>query len=699
MKSLFFLPKIFFVFIFSVLFFFPEIQAQEKKMRVTGTVVDDSGRPVTNLNVYTKKDTEHPIGATNDDGKYSVLIERNGTLIFSSMFYKEQSVSVKGRSEINVRLKAETIQLQDAVVTGVLKTVKPLDSDMSMHGNYMVFKVGSVIPKNMLKRSDRRFVFQPVIRIIDTGDTLVRSPMVFDMPEYAVSQERMYDFNIDQDPLAAYRRLLVVEKDSNYVVSGMDSIYVEDPRKPVLYSSVLWMGLENYRKILEQRSDTTGHGVSNPLVFLQYDVVTSEIKDSVWIPQPMPRRRNDKQELHLTFLVGQAVIDDKNPQNAAELDRLGRRLSVIENNPEASLDTFFISGVASPDGPYQQNLRLANLRARATVERLLRPLHPDTRRYLKEFSDARVEKWEAVVQLLEQDSLLAEASEIRKIVAEFSDNPDMQSRSIQRLPYYKKVISETYLPKLRKVEASYSYVINRKLNDQEILALYHQDYKELDRYEFYRLSQLKMSEAEREKVCRQALEVYPDFLWMANKLTILTIQTKQADPSVLRPFFRHVKHGRYKEGRYLPREIWANQITALLEKGYYTEADSVMSEYLTYREDTTTLIRQLEAMTNILNGRVASQRAYDYFTEHGGINEVVMLLFLMKNDEAYEKAKLLPTDDGRCLYVRAIAASRMGDTKYNEAQQCICNAIMLEPALLERAKVDREVRDFLQDCM
>ena len=54
--------------------------------------------------------------------------------------------------------------------------------------------------------------------------------------------------------------------------------------------------------------------------------------------------RDTKGEVNLTFLVGKADLDDKNPQNQVELNRLNQELRAIETNPDASLKSFHITG-------------------------------------------------------------------------------------------------------------------------------------------------------------------------------------------------------------------------------------------------------------------------------------------------------------------------------------------------------------------
>lgn len=112
--------------------------------------------------------------------------------------------------------------------------------------------------------------------------------------------------------------------------------------------------------------------------------------------------RDTKGEVNLTFLVGKADLDDKNPQNQVELNRLNQELRGIETNPDASLKSFHITGVASPDGSYATNLRLAKLRTDKALERILAQLDPETRKLLEVKSDASVASWKEVAELLKK---------------------------------------------------------------------------------------------------------------------------------------------------------------------------------------------------------------------------------------------------------------------------------------------------------
>ena len=58
--------------------------------------------------------------------------------------------------------------------------------------------------------------------------------------------------------------------------------------------------------------------------------------------------------------------------------------------------------MASPDGSYATNLRLAKLRTDKALERILAQLDPETRKLLEVKSDASVASWKEVAELLKK---------------------------------------------------------------------------------------------------------------------------------------------------------------------------------------------------------------------------------------------------------------------------------------------------------
>lgn len=85
--------------------------------KITGKIVDASGEPIIGASVMVKGST---VGAVTDlDGHYVLSdVPKNATLTISYVGFVTQSVSVSGRSSINVQLKEDNLNLNEVVVVG-----------------------------------------------------------------------------------------------------------------------------------------------------------------------------------------------------------------------------------------------------------------------------------------------------------------------------------------------------------------------------------------------------------------------------------------------------------------------------------------------------------------------------------------------------------------------------------------------------
>lgn len=64
---------------------------------------------------------------TNTNGRYSLQVSPKDTLVFSFVGYQERVVPVKGRSEINIRLRAKAVEGEGVVVTGYTEGINRTD--------------------------------------------------------------------------------------------------------------------------------------------------------------------------------------------------------------------------------------------------------------------------------------------------------------------------------------------------------------------------------------------------------------------------------------------------------------------------------------------------------------------------------------------------------------------------------------------
>lgn len=102
----------------------PGLNAQENptEKTVTGTVLDDSGSPAIGVTALIKGTTTGT--STDIDGRYRLVAPSDATIVFSCMGFVTEEIPVNGRGVIDVRLKADTEVLADAVVIGYGTTSK-----------------------------------------------------------------------------------------------------------------------------------------------------------------------------------------------------------------------------------------------------------------------------------------------------------------------------------------------------------------------------------------------------------------------------------------------------------------------------------------------------------------------------------------------------------------------------------------------
>lgn len=86
-----------------------------QNIRITGTVTEKgSETPIPFVGIQVKGTT---VGAsTMDNGTYTITAPSNGTLIFSSIGYKQVEVPISGRLSINITMEQDALALEDVLV-------------------------------------------------------------------------------------------------------------------------------------------------------------------------------------------------------------------------------------------------------------------------------------------------------------------------------------------------------------------------------------------------------------------------------------------------------------------------------------------------------------------------------------------------------------------------------------------------------
>lgn len=652
-----------------------------RDINVRGIVTNSKGEPLHGVCIY-NVETDQLLTSTNEEGKYLVIIDSDGKLAYSILGMEDTEIPVQGRLTIDVVLTASAITLDEVLVKAKskLKVVAPEPTDIEIKGNYAHIKTRVKVPHKLFN-SSTRLIIQPALYNVTAAKMWYLKPLVFDGHRYNITQDRMLDFNLDADPLTPYVEVQKHSSRKDDMIFWSDSVYLDNPDQD--FHCDMLMAMENYNRVFYRDTTTISRGTINPMRFFQYKLLGSEVSDTTFYPTPEMQMRDTRGDVMLTFRVNEARLDMDQGNNRSEMNSLLSQLHRIENDPDAALKSFYIYSTSSPEGNYSKNVDLSQRRMKSALDLIMENLSPTTRRYMEVKSGASVEPWETLVKMLRADSLNTEADAIAGIIARYPGQMDMQSVHVRRQPFYSPMIPEKYLPRMRKVSYEFLTSQYRYLNDDEIAEMYKLNPKSLSKFEFFRLYRyIATTPAEKEEYLKKALEVHPDFIVAATDLADIKIQRGEAEYELLANL---LKPG--NKIKAIPDEARLNHIAACLASHHYLEADSLASLL-----PDTPRFHKAKVYADVFNGRY--ENVMQEVAAESPINEVVILLALKANDQAWRKAsKLGGTAEEE--YLKAIAANRVDE--YMAAVSHLENALRLKPELIEIARIDGDLIDLMEE--
>ena len=92
------------------------VMITQQAKRVSGVVTDSAGEPIPGANVVQKETTNGTV--TDMNGKYTLDVPNNATLVISFIGYTTKEIKVGSQSVLNVSLVEEAIGLNEVVAIG-----------------------------------------------------------------------------------------------------------------------------------------------------------------------------------------------------------------------------------------------------------------------------------------------------------------------------------------------------------------------------------------------------------------------------------------------------------------------------------------------------------------------------------------------------------------------------------------------------
>lgn len=519
--------------------------------------------------------------------------------------------------------------------------------------------------KTLGKRS--RLIIVPQLLV---GDSLVAecTPMVLDAPIYGKKMHRRVLLEDYVDSLASYAR--PVQKKESVTIAYSERVAIPDSLASARIVGVVTTdgcGACTAIDTLDMAQ------ISNPITLVD----THEELKLNWIePQFVvrPKILQARGEASLQFAISNHKINLDMANNRSEMQQMLDKLQAILADSLAMVNSVNIQGLASVDGSYAFNERLAKQRAESAKNWMLGKVDLSKVRRNQFTVGSRPEGWEPVIQAMTADGR-ADSARVREIVEKYKgQSDDVAERYIRRLSCWGD-IKKYYLQSNRKVEYVYTYSLKSFTTDAELLDMYGKRPDAFNEDELLRVSTLKQMPTEKQEVYRTLMHYFPQSQVAANNLAVLLLN----------------------EGRL-------DEAEAVLESldDYTPEVLNTRAALYVYRYDYEHAIELLrshmdmpEARYNL--GLIHAQlrnlgEAYNLMHDYSDTNSAIIALSVNRNEEADDMMNRCEDASPLAEYVRALIAARLNrtDDAVKHLQRACADA-----SLKERARTEVDFRNLV----
>lgn len=347
---------------------------------------------------------------------------------------------------------------------------------------------------------DREVIYTPVIIALDDSDELELDPVIiagrnrwyYYMREGALDQPGHNIYRANTDVHARYSTTVPFEP-----WMGHCTIEMRQQTANCCATPETVPGDSDKGNVLMASIDTERPALAAPFIFappVDAGPVIKNIEGSAFI----------------TFVVNRTELKPDYMVNRRELQKIISSIDFVRRDSDATITRVHIKGFASPEGPYDNNVRLAQGRTE-TLRRYVRDLYS--------FADTTItssyepEDWQGLRNYITDSMQFAISHRpeiIRLIDSDFA--PDLKDNTIkQRYPEDYAIILKEIYPWLRHSDYKVTYSIKTYTSLAEIKHAYATDPSRLRTVDFYTLAQsYPIGSNEYREVFETAVETYPD---------------------------------------------------------------------------------------------------------------------------------------------------------------------------------------------
>lgn len=230
------------------------------------------------------------------------------------------------------------------------------------------------------------------------------------------------------------------------------------------------------------------------------DTISSDVLDEIkerknFVPvfmfatpteQELVKVRKTSGSAFIAFEVDKTDIQEDRANNRAELAKIKASIDSVRNSDYYKIREMTLTGYASPDGPYDKNVTLAQGRTEV-MGNYLRKLYSFERRLLKTASVP--EDWKGFRALVDTSSILPHRNELMDIIDNVALNPDQKEVQIKKFEKDYDIMRTEILPRLRHTDYTIEYEVHEFITVEECLKEFYNNPRNLSLKEFYKCTE------------------------------------------------------------------------------------------------------------------------------------------------------------------------------------------------------------------
>lgn len=398
---------------------------------------------------------------------------------------------------------------------------------------------------------DREMIFTPVLLADDGSDSLQLKPVI-------IAGRNMWYSYLRNDRIEEANPTIF-----RAGTKGMATVRSDFPLEPWMSSSTLEMRCET-ANCCDEPEKLLGPSPKGNVPLARIDIERPELEAEFIFAPPVdagPVIKHIEGSAFVTFVVNRTELKPDYMINRQELAKIINSIEYVRKDPDATITNVHIKGFASPEGPYDNNVRLAKGRTE-TLRQYVRDLY--------HFNDTTItssyepEDWAGLKSYV-ADSMNFDITHRKEIISIIDgplgfDNKDLAIRT--QFPADYAVILKQIYPWLRHSDYKVSYAIKIYTDINEIRQVFATDPTRLRNVDFYTLAQTYPEGSDEYcNVFLEAVEVYPDDPMLNLNAANINIKRGQYDEAQL----HLLKAGKGPEATYA-RGVLASK------RGNYEEA-------------------------------------------------------------------------------------------------------------------------------